>query len=328
MDHTPLIEVRDLKKEFRILNKPPGVIGAIRSLFSRDYKTIEAIKGISFSIGQGELVGYVGPNGAGKSTTIKILSGILYPGSGHVTVGGLQPHKQRKEFTRKLGVMFGQRTQLWWDLPVSESFDLLRTIYRVSNEDYKKNIDYFNQILQLDDFWSQPVRRLSLGQRVRADLAASILHNPSVLLLDEPTIGLDVLARSRFRDLIKQINQEKKTTILVTSHDLGDIEMIARRLILIDHGLVMYDGALKEFMKQYGGKNKLNVYYKEAPRRGELPKGTEVVTENNTMLELTIDTSLISYQELLELLPRWGTIVDIQIQGASLENILSGLYER
>jgi ABC-2 type transport system ATP-binding protein len=323
-----LIEVKNLRKEFKILKKKPGLAGAITSLFSRDYQVIEAIKEISFKINQGEIVGYIGPNGAGKSTTIKILCGILYPTSGLIEVAGFVPSVDRRKFAMTLGVMFGQRTQLWWDLPVSESFDLLKSIYKVDDARYKKNLDFFNEIFELREFWGQPVRRLSLGQRVRADLAAALIHDPNVLLLDEPTIGLDVLARSRFRELIKMVNAEKKTTILLTSHDIDDIELIVDRLILIDKGIVKYDGALKKFLKHYGGQKKLLVNFSSHPKVGKVPKGSTVQTLKGNLLEIKVDTAIISYHDLIRVIPGWGKVVDIQLESDSLETILSELYKK
>jgi ABC-2 type transport system ATP-binding protein len=323
-----LICIENLSKNFKILKKNPGLSGAILSLFSKQYTVIEAIKDISFSIAQGELVGYVGPNGAGKSTTIKILSGILYPTSGTIKVAGYTPSVDRKKFAMKLGVMFGQRTQLWWDLPVSESFDLLKAIYKIPRETYKRNLDYFNDVFHINEYWNQPVRRLSLGQRVRADLAAALLHDPNVLLLDEPTIGLDVLARSKFRELIKAVNKEKKTTILLTSHDIGDIEMIVERLILIDKGIIMYDGSLNKFLKTYGGSKTLLVSFSGKPDVKNLPAGAMIQKKTENIIEIKMDTGIISYHELLRVIPDWGNVVDIQLESDSLETILSDLYRK
>lgn len=328
MSSGPLIEVQNLYKSFKILKKKPGLAGTVASLFSRQYQVIEAIKDISFNIKQGELVGYVGPNGAGKSTTIKILCGILYPTSGLIKIAGFTPSIDQKKFAMKLGVMFGQRTQLWWDLPVGESFDLLKSIYKIASADYRKNLDYFNDVFKLDEIWAQPVRRLSLGQRVRADLAAALIHSPNLLLLDEPTIGLDVLARSKFRELIKNVNRERKTTILLTSHDLGDIEMIVERLILIDKGLVMYDGPLKKFMTQYGGQKTLLVNFSKAPAVGKIPKGAHLQNIKENFLEIKINTAEISYHSLLKVLPTWGNVIDIQLESDSLETILAEAYRK
>jgi len=321
-----LISVHNLKKSFKVLKKDAGVLGALKALVSADYKIIEAVKGISFDIGRGEMVGYVGPNGAGKSTTIKMLSGILYPDSGTISVAGVNPFRDRKKYAMKLGVMFGQRTQLWWDLPVSESFDLLKSIYRIDNKRYSENIEYFNFLLKINEFWSQPVRRLSLGQRVRADLAASLLHDPEVLLLDEPTIGLDVLARDAFRMMIKGINNDRKTTVLLTSHDLGDIEMIAQRLILIDLGEVLYDGSLAGFMKKYSHLSRVTIQFQKKDKKIDFPKGVSLIESGSNRVLLEVDTRILLYKDLLNLIPRWGDVKDIHMELASLEEILSQIY--
>lgn len=296
-------------------------------MFAPEKQIIEAVAGISFEIGKGEVVGYVGPNGAGKSTTIKMLSGILYPSAGEVEVAGFNPFRQRRQFVMKLGVMFGQRSQLWWDLPVSESFDLLKSIYKIPKGVYDSNLEYFNELLDIKSFWSQPVRRLSLGQRVRADLAASLIHDPDVLFLDEPTVGLDILAREQFRRMIKKINREKQTTMLITSHDLGDIELVVERLILIDKGRVLFDGALKKFMQKYSTRSRMSIQFEEFFQRRELPEGARLIKEEERSIEIEIETSRVSYQELLGDIPKWGKVKDIHMEATTLEEILSELYK-
>ena len=297
------------------------------ALFSPHYETVDAVDCISFDIRQGEIVGYVGPNGAGKSTTIKMLSGILYPTSGEVSVAGFDPFQRRRQFTMNLGVMFGQKSQLWWDLPVSESFDLLKSIYRIENDRYDANLDYLDGLLGIREFWSRPVRRLSLGQRVRADLAAALIHEPSVLLLDEPTIGLDVLAREKFRELIKQVNRDKKVTILITSHDLADIELIVERLILIDSGKVVYDGMLTDFMKEHARHSRILITFYDTPRLSALPEGARVLETVENYIDLEVDTGSGAYTDLLTLLPTWGKVKEIHMETASLEKVLAGLYK-
>jgi len=326
-DGEPLIQVSDLNKTFRVLKKNPGVWGAVKALFSPYYNHIEAVKDVSFDIQRGELVGYVGPNGAGKSTTIKMMSGILYPTHGHIKVNGLDPFKHKKKYAMKLGVMFGQRTQLWWDLPVSESFDLLRAIYKVEKSEYTKNLEYFNETLGIFDFWSQPVRRLSLGQRVRADLAASLIHNPSVLFLDEPTIGLDILAREKFRTLIKKINRERKTTILITSHDLGDIENIANRLILIDKGSVLYDGALKSFIKKHSFHTRMIITFGDKITEQPLPPGVSIVEKRGSVYEFELNRHEVNYEKMLAALGSWGELKDMVMESGSLGEVLTRIYK-
>ena len=246
-----LITVTKLTKKFAVRKRKPGLWGAVKNLVSAETSELAAVDAIDFQVRRGELVGYLGPNGAGKSTTIKMLTGILQPSSGRILVDGIDPSRSRRKLTRRIGVVFGQKTQLWWDLPVNESFDLLRTIYKIPGPIFKERMEFFEHLLGLGDFLHQQTRKLSLGQRMRADLAASLLHDPPVLFLDEPTIGLDILSREAIRDFIKEINQKRKTTILLTTHDMQDIEYLANRLILLDKGRIQYDGGVDEFTRQY-----------------------------------------------------------------------------
>ena len=337
-DSTELISVKGLNKHFKVLQKKPGFWGSIRALVSHDYRVVDAVKDINLEIRRGEMVGYVGPNGAGKSTTIKMLTGILYPSSGKIRVGSLDPFKDRKKFTRTIGVMFGQKTQLWWDLPLVESFDLLRYIYKIDTERYTKNINYFDSILGIKEYWQQPVRRLSLGQRVKGDLVAALLHDPEVLFLDEPTIGLDILARENFREMVLEINRKKNTTVMITSHDLADIERIAQRLVLIDKGTILYDGAIQQFLKKYGSKGKLVVYYRSKPREKKISenlytasrnpvKGIDSITVDLNRIEIEFYREKMPYKKLLAMVSDIGDIEDIQIGSGELEAILTGLYK-
>jgi len=247
-----LIEARGLTKEFRIFSRSEGVMGAFRDLFHRKYRVLRAVDEIDFAVDRGEMVGYIGANGAGKSTTIKMLTGILVPTAGTVTVNGYVPHKQRESYTKGIGVVFGQRSQLWWDIAVIESFKLLRRIYDVPRADFNRRLQQFDDILGLSSFLNLPVRKLSLGQRMRCDLAAALLHNPAILFLDEPTIGLDVLAKSKIREFLKEINNEFKTTVILTTHDLGDIEALCPRVAIIDQGKMLYDGLVDNLFSQWG----------------------------------------------------------------------------
>lgn len=331
-----LINVENLSKHFKVLNKDGGFKGALKALFSRDYKTVEAVREISFKINEGELVGYVGPNGAGKSTTIKMLTGVLYSSGGEINIDGQNPFKDRISFTRKIGVMFGQKTQLWWDLPLRESFDLLRSIYKIPNDRYQQNLNYFDETLGLKEYWSQPVRRLSLGQRVKGDLVAALLHDPKVLFLDEPTIGLDVLARNSLREIILSINKERNTTVLITSHDLDDIEEIARRLMLIDKGDLLYDGELKSFLQKYSKTGVMNITFSAKisdrkissilKKNGKLITGIQAVQCDSNQIEIEFEKAKIKYSKLLTLANKLGAIQDFQIKSADLESILTEQY--
>jgi ABC-2 type transport system ATP-binding protein len=248
-----VIEVEHLSKQFVVR----------RGRFRRERHVVEAVRDISFHVERGELLGYLGPNGAGKSTTIKMLTGILVPSSGRVSVGGLDPSKRRIEVARRIGAMFGQRVQLWWDLPLIESFELLRHIYKVPADRYRASLDRFREVLDLDPFLHTPVRQLSLGQRIRGELTASMLHEPELLFLDEPTIGLDVVAKQRVRDFLVEINRERGVTVLLTTHDLGDIERLCKRLLVIDQGSLIWDGRIDELRERYGGERTLIVDLEE-----------------------------------------------------------------
>jgi ABC-2 type transport system ATP-binding protein len=248
-----MIEVEHLSKQFVVR----------RGRFRRERVTVDAVKDISFRVERGELLGYLGPNGAGKSTTIKMLTGILVPSSGRVSVAGLDPSKRRIEVAKRIGAMFGQRVQLWWDLPLIDSFELLRHIYKVPAERYRTSLARFREVLDLDPFLHTPVRQLSLGQRIRGELTASMLHEPELLFLDEPTIGLDVVAKQRVRDFLIEINRERGVTVLLTTHDLGDIERLCKRLLVIDHGSLIWDGGIDELRERYGAERTLIVDLEE-----------------------------------------------------------------
>lgn len=247
-----MIEVKNLCKEFKLRKKYEGLGGTFKSFFSNQYTIKQAVNDISFHINKGEMVGYIGLNGAGKSTTIKMLTGLMTPTSGECIINGIVPYKNRVEHTKNIGVVFGNRSQLWWDLPVSESFYVLKEIYKVPNDIFKKRLDFLCDVLDIKDFYLTPVRNLSLGQKMRADLIASLLHSPQVLFLDEPTIGLDILVKDKIRKALKDINAESQTTVMLTTHDLDDIEEICSKIILIDEGRIIFNGDLSELMDKYG----------------------------------------------------------------------------
>ncbi|MBV8714803.1 MAG: ATP-binding cassette domain-containing protein [Chloroflexi bacterium] len=243
---SPVIRTRGLRKTFRVAKRRPGLLGGLRSVVNPLVREVVAVDGINIDIQRGEMVACLGPNGAGKSTTIKMLTGILVPSSGKAEVFGMEPHRQRRAVAQRIGVVFGQRTQLWWDLPLRDSFDLLRHIYRIPPRRFARNLAEFSELLQLDEFIETPVRQLSLGQRMRGDLAAALLHDPEVVYLDEPTIGLDVVAKHRVRSFLRELNRDRGVTVLLTTHDMSDVERLCSRLVIIDHGRLLYDGGLDE----------------------------------------------------------------------------------
>ncbi|MFZ5828020.1 MAG: ABC transporter ATP-binding protein [Bacillota bacterium] len=250
-----MIRVHNLTKRFRVPVRTEGIAGTLRGLFRPEYRTVTALDSATFQIAPGEMVAYIGLNGAGKSTTMKLLSGILVPSEGEVEVAEMAPHRHRQRLAERIGLVFGQRSQLWWDLPVRESFWLLKRIYRVSDATYQQNLEAFHDLLGLREIWETPVRLLSLGQKMRADLCAAFLHNPAILFLDEPTIGLDVLVKEKIRRFLKAMNRERSTTVLLTTHDLRDVEEVCSRVILIDRGQIIYDGALVELLQSYAAAN-------------------------------------------------------------------------
>lgn len=265
-----MIEIKNLTKEFKTAVREEGVFGMFRTLFSTKYNIKTAVNNISLKINDGEMVGYIGSNGAGKSTTIKMMCGILTPTSGSIEIDGIEPYKKRKTIASKIGVVFGQKTQLWWDIPLIESFKVLKEIYRISDIDYQKRLQFLYDVLGIKDFIKQPVRTLSLGQRMRADLAAAWLHNPKILFLDEPTIGLDVLVKEKIRNAIKMMNEKFNTTVILTTHDMQDIENLCKRLIIIDKGSIIYDGTLENVKYRFGDLRTLTVTLREKKSDSQL----------------------------------------------------------
>lgn len=257
------IEVEQLRKEFKVQKSRSGLVGAFRDLWTRRYVTIRAVDGISFAVRQGEIVGYIGENGAGKSTTIKMLTGILTPTSGRIVVNGMNPHKEREKFVRTIGVVFGQRSQLWWDIAVQESFRLLKKVYRVPDEQYRRHMGEVIEMLDIGPLLDKPVRKLSLGQRMRCEIAAALIHNPPLLFLDEPTIGLDVLVKLNIRQFLKQLNERYGTTILLTTHDMSDIEALCERVIMLDEGKIIYDGSLGQLKEKWGQGKRISFTFVE-----------------------------------------------------------------
>ncbi len=318
----PVIEANDLTRDFKIMKRDSNFW---RFLFSRQYETKRAIDGISFEISAGELVGYIGPNGAGKSTTIKTLTGILVPSSGTVSVLGNTPYLKRKENASQIGVVFGQRTQLWWDLPVVDSFDLLRRIYKIPGEIYEQNLKTFTDILDIDSFLNKPVRQLSLGQRMRADLAASLLHNPRILFLDEPTIGLDIVVKKQVRQFIRKMRNERGLTVILTTHDMKDIEEICDRIIMIDHGKIMLDMKVDEVRDKFGGFNTLTVYFDVEPDNIQIPY-VEIVSKDGPRWTITFQKDKIAANELITRISAISTVRDISLKEPDIEDVIRDIY--
>ena len=309
-----MIEVDDLTKRYVVR----------RGRFRRERHVVEAVRGISFGVERGELLGYLGPNGAGKSTTIKMLTGILVPSSGRVTVAGLDPSRRRVELASRIGAMFGQRVQLWWDLPLSDSFELLRHIYRVPADRYRANLARFREVLELDPFLQTPVRQLSLGQRIRGELTAAMLHDPELLFLDEPTIGLDVVAKQRVRDFLVEINRERGVTVLLTTHDLGDIERLCSRLLVIDQGSLIWDGGIQELKARYGGERTLVVDLEEPGPPLEV-EGAVVERVDGPRQWLRFRGSA---SELTARVASAARLVDLQVAEPDIEEIVRRIYAR
>ena len=325
-----LIEVKNLKKEFKKPVRKEGVISYIKSLFSRKYTSLYAVNDVSFSINQGEIVGYIGANGAGKSTTVKMMCGILHPTSGSVTIDNKDILKYRKQINKEIGVVFGQKTQLWWDIPLIETFKILKSIYEISDEDYNERFKFLCDLLDLNDFLDQNVRSLSLGQRMRADFAASLIHNPKILYLDEPTIGLDVLVKDKIRKAIKILNKKYKTTIILTTHDMKDIEELCSRIIIIDKGKILYDGNLENIKYKFGNIKtiifKNNAKFNKDELINEFKKISIKENDSNDIL-ISFSLNEVNLDNLLLSLINKYKVEDFKINDISIEDITKELYE-
>ncbi|MDO8322343.1 MAG: ABC transporter ATP-binding protein [Phenylobacterium sp.] len=322
----PQILVQDLAKTYRVAERDPGMLGAVRGLVRRRWRTVEALKDVSFSLERGELLGFIGPNGAGKSTTIKILSGILRPDGGRVEIEGLVPYADRIKHVARIGVVFGQRTQLWWDLPVIDGFDLLRDIYRVDPQRYKATRDELVAMLRLERLLDQPVRQLSLGQRMRAEIAAALLHEPSILFLDEPTIGLDAPSKLAVREFVKKLNQERGVTVLLTTHDMHDIEALAQRVIVIGHGQVLADSPFEALRANVLAERRLFVDFAGDAPALDLP-GAEVRNRDGRSLELAFDPRVTSAPDLIAAITARHAVEDIHVEQPAIEEVIAKFYD-
>ena len=319
------IILENVVKEYRVAKKKKGILGAIVNLFHSEKITVEAVKGISCKIGKGEIVGYIGPNGAGKSTTIKMMAGIMHPTSGTLTVNGLSPQKNRKEVVRNLGVVFGQRTQLYWDLRLGESFELLRRIYRVPAEQFQATMEELNGVLGLEAFMDIPVRQLSLGQRMRGELAAAMIHSPDILFLDEPTIGLDIDAKQAVRDFILEINRRRGTTVILTSHDLEDVVKLCTRLIVINKGVIVEDGPLEEIISRMATYRMLILELAEPVELVKCQK-VEVTKMQGRKLWCRFDHHLHTATEIIYELGQEMKIMDFSVREPDVEDAISNIY--
>lgn len=332
-----IVDVQNLCKRYQVAKPKEGILGGIRGLFTREYQTVEALKNVQFQIHKGETVGYIGPNGAGKSTTVKMLCGIMVPTSGTIHSLGYVPYQQRMKYTYHIGVVMGQRTQLWWDLAVIESFKLLAKIYKLSKMQLEEALDIFDAFLQVKDYLHTPVRKLSLGQRMRCDLVASMLHKPPLLFLDEPTIGLDVLAKANIRDFLKKINKELHTTILLTTHDLADIEEVCKRILIIDKGSLVYDGNVPNLLEQMGGQQGIEIVLKEEHSERQIleklapfPKRAllSVHYRDSLHFSVTYQGKEVEKAELLKPLVSVFDVSDIKFKEPTIEEVIKKIYQQ
>lgn len=325
-----IIKAENLSKTYRSFKRREGVVGSFKDLFHRDYRDLKAVDSINFEVNEGELLGYIGPNGAGKSTSIKMLTGILKSTSGRIEVLGYHPFKDRKAYTQEIGVVFGQRTQLWWDIAVIESFSLLAKIYKVPNDEYKRKLEVLTGILDLSEVLNQPVRKLSLGQRMRCDLAASLLHSPKLLFLDEPTIGLDAVAKDSIRTFLKKINKEFKTTIILTTHDLHEIEELCERIVVLDKGKILYDGELNYLKNLSGLSRKLIVDFPGEAPVGELEQRfknkVSFRLESDRRVEASFLPQEITSVEVIRELMSGHAVSDLSIINPSIEEVIMKIY--
>lgn len=319
------IEVNNLCKEYQITKSTKGITGAVKSLFHREYTVKQAVKNVNFSIDKGEIVGYIGPNGAGKSTTLKMLSGILIPTSGTVNVGGIVPYKDRSANAKKIGVVFGQRSQLYWDLPIRDSFELNKSLYNIPDDKFRKNCDFFTEILDMENFLDQPVRQLSLGQKMKANISAALLHDPEILYLDEPTIGLDVVSKKMLREAIKMINKEKGTTIILTTHDMDDIESVCQRLIMINKGKLMFDGELSAFRNKFGHKQIIRLEFSNGVPEWKDIEGLSLSKTEDNALEIDVLDNSVMKTSVSKLLNIYNP-QNIFIQEPNIEDIVESAY--
>lgn len=327
----PVIDIKNITKEFKVLNRREGLAGSIKDLFSRDYKIVKAVDNVTMSIEQGEIVGYLGPNGAGKSTTIKMMTGVLEPTSGEILVKGRLPYKNRSKNAQNIGVVFGQRSQLWWALPLVESFKLLKDIYQISDEQYDGMMKLYQSLVDIEPLLHKPVRQMSLGQRTLSDILAAFLHDPKIVFLDEPTIGLDVSMKAKIRTLIQALNKEKNTTVILTTHDMGDVDALCRRIVIIDKGKMLYDNDISHLKGFFGSYRTLKIRVD-----GDLKKESEQIAKefpvckvsaDDEWISILVDEAKITVMEVLTKLQKERRVRDMQLEEISTEDVIKKIYE-
>ena len=326
-----IIEIKNVSKEFRVLNRREGLKGSLKDLFSRDYKTVRAVDNISMNIQQGEIVGYLGPNGAGKSTTIKMMTGVLEPTSGKILVGGNVPYENRTKNAQEIGVVFGQRSQLWWALPLVESFKILKDIYQIPDEKYESILKLYRSLVDIEPLLHKPVRQMSLGQRTLSDILAAFLHDPKIVFLDEPTIGLDVAMKARIRTLIHALNKERNTTVILTTHDMGDVDALCKRIVIIDKGKMLYDNDIEHLKGFFGSYRTLKIRIdgdlKEQAEliQKELPEFS--VSADDEWISVLVDEEKAKVMDVLGKLQHSFNIRDMQLEEISTEEVIKKIYE-
>ncbi len=324
-----IIEIQNVSKEFKVLNRREGLKGSIMDLFSRNYKIVRAVDNISMDINQGEIVGYLGPNGAGKSTTIKMMTGVLEPTSGGILVNGNEPYRNRTKNAQEIGVVFGQRSQLWWSLPLIESFKLLKDIYRVGDAEYNGMMEMYRELVDIEGLLHKPVRQMSLGQRTLSDILAAFLHDPKIVFLDEPTIGLDVSMKAKIRELIHALNKEKNTTVILTTHDMGDVDALCRRIVIIDKGKMLYDNDIEHLKSFFGSYRTLKIHVDGENSienvRAELPDF--MVSEQDEWVSVLVDEEKTTVMDVLNRLIKTLDVRDMRLEEISTEDVIKKIYE-
>lgn len=328
-----IIELKNVTKEFKVLNRHEGLKGSIKDLFSRDYRIVRAVDNINLHVEQGEIVGFLGPNGAGKSTTIKMMTGVLEPSGGKLMVNGRIPYKDRTKNCQEIGVVFGQRSQLWWALPLIESFKLLKDIYQISDENYNEMLELYGSMVDLEPLLHKPVRQMSLGQRTLSDILAAFLHNPKVVFLDEPTIGLDVAMKSKIREMILELNRRKNTTVILTTHDMGDVDALCHRIVIIDKGKMLYDNDIDHLKKFFGAYRTLKIRPREDVEEAAGKLKTELtvfevsVTNDDTWISILVNEEKARVMKVLEAVQENHSIKDMQLEEISTEEVIKKIYE-